>query len=138
MRKYSIWVINSGSMSSLNIKPSEIFDTHVAVYTFSSAITSSLYSSTCSLYLGNLIMSPTWQISLVVLSIKLKAALGHLYVMLTVQGINSMSDLYPDPIIVVSIITYVSLHLPSSYSLLWSIGGSISFLIIVWFLISTS
>ena len=55
-------------MSSLIIALSELFDTHVLVYPFSSAITSSLYSSTCPLYMGNLIMSPTCQISLVVLS----------------------------------------------------------------------
>ena len=59
-------------------------------------------------------MSRTLQISLLFLSIKLKSALGHLYVVLTVQGFNPVSDLYPDPIIVVSIITCVSLPLPNS------------------------
>ena len=59
-------------------------------------------------------MSPTWHISLVVLSVKLKAALGHFCVMLTVQGLNPVSDLYPDSIIVVSVTTCVSLPLPSS------------------------
>ena len=34
----------------------------------------------------------------------LYAALGHLYVVLTVQGLYSMSDLSPDPITVISII----------------------------------
>ena len=55
-------------MSSLNITLFEISNTHVLVYTFSSDFTSSFYSSTCPLYMGNLIMSPTCQISLVVLS----------------------------------------------------------------------
>ena len=55
-------------MSSLNIALFELSDTHVLVYTFSSAITLSFYSSTCPLYMGNMIMSPTCQINLVVLS----------------------------------------------------------------------
>ena len=38
----------------------------------SSIITSSYYSSTCPLYMGNLFMSPTWQISLVVPSESVK------------------------------------------------------------------
>ena len=59
-------------------------------------------------------MSPTWKISLVLQSVKLKAVLGHLYVMLTIQGLNPVSDLYPDSIIVVSITTCVSFPLPSS------------------------
>ena len=67
-KNYSLWVINSGSMSSLNIALSELSDTHVLVYPPGLAITLSLYSSTCPLYMGNLIMSPTWQISLVVIS----------------------------------------------------------------------
>ena len=44
----------------------------------------------------------------------LYVALGHLCVVLTIQGLNSMSDLYPDPIIVVYVITYVSIPLPNS------------------------
>ena len=88
--------------------------------------------------MGNLIMSPTWKISLIVLSTKLKDTMVHLCVMLTIQGLHSMSDFYPDPIIVISIISSFSLHFPSSYSLLWSIGGSISFLITIWFYFSTS
>ena len=59
-------------------------------------------SSSFPLYLGNLIMSPTWQISLVVLFAKLKAALGHLYVVLTVQRFIPTSDYYPDSIIILS------------------------------------
>ena len=54
-------------MSSLNIALSELSDTHVSVYTFSLAITSSFDCSTCPLYMGNMIMSPTSQISVVVL-----------------------------------------------------------------------
>ena len=41
-------------------------------------------------------------------------ALGHLCVVLTVQQLNLMSDLYPDPIITVYVITCVSLPIPSS------------------------
>ena len=66
---FTLWVINSGSMSSLKKELSELSNTHLSVYTYISAITLSFYSSTCPLYMGNLIMSPTWQISLVVLSI---------------------------------------------------------------------
>ena len=45
---------------------------------------------------------------------ELKATLGHLCVVLTIQGLNPMFDLYPDPIIVISVIYCVSLLLPSS------------------------
>ena len=80
-------------MSSLNIALSELSDTHVSVYTFSSAITSSFYSSTCPLYLGNLInVSYMKDMSSFSIS-KLKSALGHLYVVLTIQGFFSLSDL---------------------------------------------
>ena len=101
-------------MYSLNIALSDFFDTHVLVFTFSSAITLSLLllllsvipresdhvsymtdKSSCSIY-------------------ELNVALSHLYVVLTVQGLNSMFDLSPDPIIVISVIYYVSLLLPSS------------------------
>ena len=44
---------------------------------------------------------------------KLQDALGHLSVVLIVQGLHPMFDLYPDPIIVISIIYCVSLLLPS-------------------------
>ena len=57
------------------------------------------YSSSCQFYLGNLIMSPTWQISLGLLSIKLKDSLGHICVVLNVQGFIPASDFYPDSII---------------------------------------
>ena len=57
-------------------------------------------------------MYPSWKTSLVFLYTKLKDSLGHLCVMLTVQGLKSMSDLYPDPIIVVSVITCVSFLYP--------------------------
>ena len=54
------WVTDSGSMSSLNIALSELSDTHVSVYTFSFIYHFEFsYSSTCPLYMGNLIMSPT-------------------------------------------------------------------------------
>ena len=101
-------------MSSLNIELFFFSDTHVSVITFRPAITSSFLllllsvipresdhisymtdKSSCSIY-------------------DLKAALGHLCVMLIVQGLNPMFDLYPDPIIVISVIYYASLLLPSS------------------------
>ena len=91
-------------MSSLNIALSVFFGTHVSVFTFRSAITLSFlllllsvipreydhvsymtYKSSCSIY-------------------KLKAALGHLCVVLIVQGLHPMFDLYLDPIIVISVI----------------------------------
>ena len=108
------WFLVSGSMSFLNIAPTVFSNTHVSLFTFGSAITSSFYSSSCQFYLGNMIMSPRWLISLVVLPIKLKYALGHLCVMLTIQGFIPASDLYPDPIIFLSYITCVSLPLSSS------------------------
>ena len=62
-------VTDDGNMSSLNIALSKLSNTHVSVYTFSFSYHFEFsYSSTCPLYMGNLIMSPTWQISLVVLS----------------------------------------------------------------------
>ena len=42
----------------------------------------------------------------------LYTALGHLCVVLTVQGLNPISDLYPDLIIVVSVTTCVSFLYP--------------------------
>ena len=94
---------NGGSMSSLNIALFELSDTHVLVYTFSFSYHFEFsYSSTCPLYMGNLIMSPTLKISLVVLSLELKAALGHLCVVLTIQGIIHVSAYYPDYIIILS------------------------------------
>ena len=60
-------------MSSLKIALFEIFSTHVSMYTFSFSYHFELsYSSTCPLYMGNLIMSPTCQISLVVLFVSQK------------------------------------------------------------------
>ena len=96
-------------MSSLNIALSIFSDTHVSVFNFSSSINLSLLllllsfipgesdhvsykknKSSCSIY-------------------ELKATLGHLCVVLTIQGLNPMFHLYPDPIIVISIIYCVSL-----------------------------
>ena len=89
------WFSVSGSMSSLNIALFVFFDTHVSVFTFSSAITSSLLlllsvlpgesdhvfymtdKSSCSIYL-------------------LYAALGHLCVVITIQGSTPLYD-SPDP-----------------------------------------
>ena len=87
-------------MSSLNIALSKLFYTHVSVYTFSSSITSIFYSSTYPLYLGNLInfsyMKDTSSCSI----FKLKAALGHLYVVLTIQGFIPVFAYYPYSIII--------------------------------------
>ena len=103
----------SASMLSLNIALSVFSNTHVSVFTFSSAITSSL------LLLLSVIPGESYHVSYMAdkssCSIyELKAALGHLYVMLTVQGLKLMFDLYPDPIIVISVIYCVSLLFPSS------------------------
>ena len=98
----------------LNIALSVFFDTHVSVFTFSSAITSSLLLLLLSVIPGAYdhvsYMTDKYSCSIY----ELKASLGHLYVMLTIQGLNPMFDLYPDPIIVISIIYCVSLVLPSS------------------------
>ena len=99
-------------MSSLNIALFVFFDTHVSVITFCSTITLSFLllllfvipresdhvsymtdKSSCSIY-------------------KLTASLGHLCVVLIVQGLHPMFDPYPDPIIVISVIYYVSLLYP--------------------------
>ena len=101
-------------MSSLNIALFDFFDTRVSVFTFSSAITSSFL-----LLLLSVLPGESDHVSYMIdksscTIYKVKVALGHLCVVLTVQGLKSMSDLYPDPIIVVSVITCVSLPLPSS------------------------
>ena len=108
------WFSVSGSTSSWNIALSIFSDTHVSVFTFRSAITLSFLllllfvipgesdhvsymtdKSSCSIY-------------------KLKAALGHLYFVLIVQGLHPMFDLYLDPIIVIFVIYCISLILPNS------------------------
>ena len=99
-------------MSSLNIKLSIFFDTHVSMFTFSSAITSSLL-----LFLLSVIPGESGHVSYMTdkssCSIyKLKDALGHLCVMLTVQGFNPMFDLYPDPIVVISVICCAPFFFP--------------------------
>ena len=101
-------------MSSLNIAPSVFSDTHVLVFTFSSAITLSLLLLLLSVLPGESdhvsYMTDKSSCSIY----KLKASLGHLCVVLIVQGLHPMFDLYPDPIIVISVIYCVSLLLPSS------------------------
>ena len=103
------WFSVSGSMSSLNIALSIFFDTHVSVFTFSSVITSSF------LLLLSVIPGESDHVSYITdrssCSIyKLYAALVHLCVVLIVQGLFPMSNLSPDPIIVIFVI---SLCLPS-------------------------
>ena len=96
-------------MSSVNIALSIFSDTHVSVFTFSSAITLSLLLLLLSVILGES-DHVSYMIDKSSCSIyKFNSCLGHLFVVLTVQLLNSMSDLYPDPIIFVSIITCVSI-----------------------------
>ena len=108
------WFSVSGSMSSLNIAPSVFFDTHVSVFTFGSAITSSFLLLLLSVLPGESdhVSYMTDKSSCTIY--KVKICLGHLCIMLNVQGLNPVSDLYPDSIIVLSVITCVSLPLPSS------------------------
>ena len=101
-------------MSSLSIALFVFSDTHVSVFTFISAITLSFLLLLLSvLHRGSDLVSHM-KISLVVLSAKLKAALGHLCVVLTVQGFIPASDFYLDPVIVLSDITCVYLPLSNS------------------------
>ena len=88
-------------MSSLNKEISELSDTHVSIYTSTSTINLSFYSSTFHLYRGNLIMSPTWQKSLV-----LKSASQKMPWFISVLC-SLFKDLYlyliiPIPIIIIS------------------------------------
>ena len=78
-------------MSSLNIALSELFDTHVLVYTFSSAITLSFLLILLSVILGEYdhVSYMTYKSSCSILY----DALGHLFVVLTIQGLYSMYDL---------------------------------------------
>ena len=101
-------------MSSLNIALSIFFDTHVSVFTFRSAITLSFLLLLLSVIPGesNHVSYMTDRSSCSIY--KLNVALGHLCVVLTIQGLKTVSDLYPNSIIVVSVTTYVSLPLPSS------------------------
>ena len=73
-------------MSSLNIVLSELFDTHVLVYTFSSAITLSSLLLHLSFKHGEYdhVSYMTDKSSCHIY--KSKYALGHLYVVLIVQG----------------------------------------------------
>ena len=58
---------------------------------------------------------------------KLTAALDHLCVVLIVQGLFPMSDLYPDPIIVISVI-YLCLPSFAQFLVTFVICWRISFL----------
>ena len=89
-------------MSSLNIEISELFDTHVSVYTFISGITSSFLLLQLSFIHGESdhVSYITDKSSFSIC--KLKFALGHLCVVLTVQGFIHASNYYPDPIIILS------------------------------------
>ena len=80
-------------MYSLNITLSELFDTHVLVYTFNLAITSSILLLHLSFihgepdhvsYMTDKSRCPIYL---------LYAALGHLCVVLTIQGFFPLSDL---------------------------------------------
>ena len=101
-------------MSSLNIALPKIYDTHVLVYTFSSDITSSFLLLHLSFIHGES-DHVSYMTDMSSYSIcKLKVTLGHLYVMLTIQGSIPSSDYYPDSIIILSDITCVYLPVSSS------------------------
>ena len=89
-------------MSSLNIVLFEISNTHVSVYTFSSAITSSFLLLHLSFILGEYdhVSYMTYNSSYPIH--KLKATLGHLCVVLNVQGSIPSFDYYPYSIIILS------------------------------------
>ena len=108
------WFSISGSISSLNTSLSVFSDTHVSVFTFSSAITLSLLLLLLSVLPGESdhVSYMTDKSSFYIY--KLTATLGHLSVVIIVQGFHPQFDLYPDPIIVISIIYCVSLMLPIS------------------------
>ena len=91
-------------MSSLNIALSIFFNTHVSVFTFHSAISSIFLLLLLSVIPGESdhVSYMTDKSSCSIYS--LYADLGHLCVVLTVQGLYSMSDLSPDPIIVIFVI----------------------------------
>ena len=102
-------------MSSLNIELSVFFDTHVSVFTFSSSINSSLLLLLLSVILGESDHVSYMKDKSSCSIYELNVALGYLCVVLTIQGFSPASDLYQDDsIIVLSVITCVSLPLPSS------------------------
>ena len=108
------WFLVGGSMFSLNIELSVFSDTHVLVFTFSSAITLSFLLLHLSFMRGESdhISYMTYNSSCPIC--KVKSCLGSSPCHAHVQGLNPVSNLYPNSIIVVSISTYVSLPLPSS------------------------
>ena len=83
-------------MSSLNIALFELSNTHVSLYTFSSVITLSFlllhlsFIHVESAHVSYMLDKYSCAIY------KLKSTLGHLYVVLIVQGSVPLSD-YPDP-----------------------------------------
>ena len=86
-------------MSSFNIALFELSDTHVSGYTFISTITQSFllhFSFIHGEYDHVSYMTDKSSCTIC----KSKAALGHLCVMLTVQGSIPSSDYYPDSIII--------------------------------------
>ena len=91
-------------MSSLNIALSLFSDTHVLVITFSSAITSILLLLLLSVIPGESDHVSYMKNKSSCSIYKVKSCLGHPCVVLTVQGLYSMSDLSPDPITVISVI----------------------------------
>ena len=79
-------------MFSLNIALSELFDTHVSFYTFNSATTSSFLLLHLSFIHGEYdhVSYITDKSSCSIC--KLKASLGHLSIVLTIQGFIPSSD----------------------------------------------
>ena len=101
-------------MSSLNISLPELFDTHVSVYTLSSAITSIFLLLHLSFIHGEYdhVSYMTYNYSYPIC--KLKYSLGHLCDVLIVQGFVPSSDYYPNSIIILSDINCVYLPISSS------------------------
>ena len=89
-------------MSSLNIELSELSDTHVSVYTFSLSTTLIFLLLRLSFIHGVSDHFSYMKDNSSCSICKLKDALGHLCVMLTVQGSIPSSDYYPDSIIILS------------------------------------
>ena len=99
-------------MSSLNIALFVFSNTHVSLFTFSLDIALSFLLLLLSVIPREFdhVSYMTDKSSCSILT----ATLGHLSVVLIVQGFYPMFDLYLDPIIVISIISCVSLLFPSS------------------------
>ena len=110
-KNFSLWVTVGGSISSLNIALSELFDTHVLVYTFSSAITLHFLLLHLSFIQGEFDHVSYMTYKSICSICKSKYSLVHICIMLTVQGSIPSCYYYLDS----SIILYESLMSTFSY-----------------------